>query len=58
MAVHPPGVDLSRLPRDPRDLPALGATGDPARSSAAWGEALLAMRVNAAVAQIRAARTG
>lgn len=58
MAVHPPGVDLSRLPRDPRDLPALGATGDPARSSAARGEALLAMRVEAAVAQIREARGG
>lgn len=58
MAVHPPGVDLSRLPRDPRDLPALGASGDPSRASAARGEALLAMRVEAAVAQIRQARGG
>ncbi|CAH0231791.1 creatininase family protein [Roseomonas sp. CECT 9278] len=58
MAVHPPGVDLSRLPPRPADLPALGATGDPARSSAARGEAMLAMRVEAAVAQIRAARGG
>ncbi len=56
MAVHPPGVDLSRLPPRPGDLPGLGASGDPARSSAARGEALLAMRVAAAVAQIRAAR--
>jgi creatinine amidohydrolase/Fe(II)-dependent formamide hydrolase-like protein len=58
MAVHPPGVDLSRLPRDARDLPALGATGDPARASAARGESLLAIRVAAAVAQIRQARGG
>jgi creatinine amidohydrolase/Fe(II)-dependent formamide hydrolase-like protein len=58
MAVHPPGVDLARLPARPADLPALGATGDPARSSAARGEALLAMRVQAAVAQVRQARGG
>lgn len=58
MAVHPRGVDLSRLPADPGRLPALGASGDPSRASAALGEALLAMRVDAAVAQIRAARGG
>ena len=56
MAVHPRGVDLSRLPRDLADLPALGASGDPSRASAALGEALLAMRVEAAIAQMRAAR--
>lgn len=58
MAVHPRGVDLARLPPRQEDLPALGATGDPARASAARGEVLLAMRVAAAVAQIRAARGG
>ena len=56
MAVHPPGVDLSRLPGRMADLPALGATGDPSRASAARGEALLAIRIAAAVAQIRAGR--
>nr|WP_255568555.1 creatininase family protein [Neoroseomonas alba] len=54
MAVHPPGVDLSRLPPRPDALPALGATGDPSRASATRGEALLAIRVAAAVVQIRA----
>ncbi|WP_137124793.1 creatininase family protein [Roseomonas sp. HF4] len=58
MAVHPAGVDLVRLPARPEDLPALGASGDPSRASAARGEALLAMRVAAAVAQIRAAGGG
>lgn len=56
MAVHPPGVDLSRLPPRPDALPAMGASGDPARATAARGEALLAMRIAAAVAQIRAAQ--
>ena len=58
MAVHPRGVDLTRLPPRPGDLPALGASGDPSRASAVRGEALLAMRIAAAVAQIRAARGG
>jgi len=58
MAVHPAGVDLSRLPARPEELPPLGATGDPARASAARGEVLLAMRIAAAVAQIREARGG
>ncbi len=53
MAVHPAGVDLARLPADPAALPPLGASGDPSRASAARGEVLLAMRVAAAVAQIR-----
>lgn len=56
MAIHPPGVDLSRLPPSPGGLPALGASGDPSRASAARGEALLAIRIAAAVEQIRAAR--
>ena len=57
MAVHPPGVDLSRLPARPGDLTSLGATGDPARSTAARGETMLAMRIAAAVAQIREAQS-
>ncbi len=56
MAVHPPGVDLARLPPRPDALPPLGASGDPSRASAARGEAMLAMRIAAAVAQIRAAQ--
>lgn len=56
MAVHPDGVDLGRLPAQPGALPALGASGDPSRASAARGEALLAIRIAAAVAQIRAAQ--
>lgn len=56
MAVHPAGVDLGRLPADPGSLPRLGASGDPARASAARGEHLLAMRIAAAIAEIRAVR--
>ena len=56
MAVHPAGVDLARLPADPAALPPLGASGDPARASAARGDHLLAMRIAAAIAEIRAAR--
>ena len=56
MAIHPPGVDLSRLPARSDMLPALGASGDPSRASAARGEAMLAMRITAAVEQIRAAQ--
>ncbi len=56
MAVHSRGVDLSRLPADRSRLPSLGASGDPSRASAARGEALLAMRISAAVAEIRAVR--
>ncbi|HYF08906.1 MAG TPA: creatininase family protein [Acetobacteraceae bacterium] len=56
MAVHPEGVHLGRLPPRPADLPALGATGDPARATAERGRTLLAMRIAAAVAQIRDAR--
>jgi creatinine amidohydrolase len=53
MAVHPLGVDLSRL--EGRRGGALGATGDPSRASAARGEAILPIRIAAAVAEIRAA---
>ena len=55
MAVHPGGVDLSRLPAGTGDLSGLGAYGDPRRSSIARGDAMMALKVEAAVAQIRAA---
>lgn len=54
MALHPSGVDLGRL-EGVRDLAALGASGDPSRASAARGEAILPLRVTAAVAEIQAA---
>jgi creatinine amidohydrolase/Fe(II)-dependent formamide hydrolase-like protein len=56
MAAHPAGVDLSRLDgRRGGALAALGASGDPSRASAERGEAILLLRVAAAVAEIRAA---
>jgi creatinine amidohydrolase/Fe(II)-dependent formamide hydrolase-like protein len=58
MAIHPQGVDLSRLaqlalPREPT-----GADGDARRATAERGRALLALKVEAAVQQIRAASPG
>jgi creatinine amidohydrolase/Fe(II)-dependent formamide hydrolase-like protein len=56
MAVHPAGVDLSLLAgRRGAALAPLGASGDPARASAERGQAILPLRVAAAVAEIRAA---
>lgn len=56
LAVHPRGVELGRLDgRRGNALAALGATGDPARASVARGEAILPIRVAAALAEIRAA---
>ncbi len=54
MAVYPEGVDLSRLGRD-WPGPGSGVVGDPARSTIARGDALMALKVKAAVAQIAAA---
>ena len=58
MAIHPQGVDLSRLaqlalPREPT-----GADGDARRASAERGRALIALKVAAAVGQIRAMSPG
>jgi creatinine amidohydrolase/Fe(II)-dependent formamide hydrolase-like protein len=52
MAVHPEGVDLSRL-----DVISAndGVVGDPRRSTIDRGDALMALKVSAAVAQIKAA---
>lgn len=55
MAVHPEGVDLSRLPSNPGSYARLGVFGDPRRSTAARGEAMMALKVSGAVTQIRAA---
>ncbi len=54
MAVHPEGVDLSRLPANVALYPGLGVFGDPRRSSTLRGEAMMALKVSGAVAQIRA----
>jgi creatinine amidohydrolase/Fe(II)-dependent formamide hydrolase-like protein len=55
MAVYPEGVDMSRLPSAPSALGALGASGDPRRASFARGDALMALRIDAALRQIRTA---
>jgi creatinine amidohydrolase len=53
MAVHPAGVDLSRYPAF--GLAETGVSGDPRRASVERGKALLDLKVQAAVRQIRAA---
>lgn len=58
LAVHPQGVDLSRLAAIPSNPEPTGHSGDPVRASAALGTALLDIRINAAVRQIRAALPG
>jgi creatinine amidohydrolase/Fe(II)-dependent formamide hydrolase-like protein len=55
LAVHPEGVDLSRLAALPRNPEPTGHSGDPTRASAEYGKALLDIRINAAIQQIRAA---
>jgi len=55
LAVHPEGVDLSRLTALPSNSEPTGHSGDPKRASAAYGTALLDFRIDAAVRQIRAA---
>ena len=55
LAVHPEGVDLSRLAALPLNSEATGHSGNPMRASASYGTALLDIRINAAVRQIRAA---
>jgi creatinine amidohydrolase len=54
LAVHPEGVDLARLATTPLNSEPTGHSGDPKRASAADGFALLDIRINAAVQQIRA----
>jgi creatinine amidohydrolase/Fe(II)-dependent formamide hydrolase-like protein len=54
MAVRPEAVDLSRLQGAALRLEPTGASGDPARSSPERGRALLGLRIDAAIRQIRA----
>jgi creatinine amidohydrolase len=55
MAVHPAGVDLTRLAKVPFKAERPGFDGDPRRASAERGQALLDLKVKAAVRQIRLA---
>ena len=55
MAVYPAGVDLSRIPSSQGASGGLGSFGDARRSTFARGDAMMALKVNAAIAQIRAA---
>jgi len=55
MAVDPTGVDLTRLNALSFRIEPTGIDGDPRRASAERGRALLALKVQAAVRQIRAA---
>jgi creatinine amidohydrolase len=55
LGVHPQGVDLSRLSVLPLRSEPTGHSGDPNRATAEYGAALLDIRINAAVQQIRAA---
>jgi creatinine amidohydrolase len=58
MAVHPQGVDLTRLASFPLAREPTGADGDARRASAERGRALIALKVEAAVRQIRAMSPG
>jgi creatinine amidohydrolase len=58
LAVHPQGVDLSRLAALPRNPEPTGHSGDPTHASAEYGKDLLEIRINAAIRQIRAALQG
>jgi creatinine amidohydrolase/Fe(II)-dependent formamide hydrolase-like protein len=58
MAVHPEGVDLARAREQPVSLQPTGVRGDPGTASAERGRQLLAIRIRAAVEQIRARLAG
>jgi creatinine amidohydrolase len=55
MAVYPAGVDLTRLASLPFRVEPTGVDGDPRRASAERGQALLELKIKAAVRQIRLA---
>jgi creatinine amidohydrolase len=55
LAAHPRGVDLTRLKTVPLHSEPTGASGDPTHASAEYGKALLAIKIDAALRQIRAA---
>jgi creatinine amidohydrolase len=54
MAVHPQGVDLARFADAPFTLESNGVSGDPMRASAERGRALIDIKVQVAVRQIKA----
>jgi creatinine amidohydrolase len=54
MAAHPDGVDLRRYADAPYTMEPTGASGDPMKSSAERGRALLNIKIFAAVRQIKA----
>src|SRR3984893_12933649 len=56
MAVHPQGVDLGRFADAPFTLESNGVSGDPMRASAERGRALIDIKIQAAVRQIKALR--
>lgn len=56
LAVDPGAVALDRLGRTGWSLEATGGSGEPARATAEIGRALLAIKVEAAIRQIRALR--
>jgi creatinine amidohydrolase len=58
MAVHPQGVDLGRFADAPFTLESNGVSGDPMRASAERGRALVDIKVQAAVRQIKALAAG
>ena len=55
MAVHPAGVDLTRLAGVPFRAEPTGVDGNPLHASAERGRALLELKIKAAVRQIRQA---
>jgi creatinine amidohydrolase len=58
MAVHPEGVDIQRYVDAPFALEPNGVSGDPIKSSAERGRALLNIKIFAAIKQIRALAAG
>jgi creatinine amidohydrolase len=54
MAAHPAGVDLRRFAEMPFTFAASGASGNPMKASAERGKALLEIKIEAAIRQIRA----
>ncbi len=55
LAIHPAGIYLERVPQ-PGSAAEMGSSGDPSRASAERGRDLITMRVEAAIAQLRAVR--
>jgi creatinine amidohydrolase len=55
MAVHPGGVDLARLPPHVASWASLGVVGEPRHSTIARGDALMSLKVKAAVTEIKQA---